>query len=263
MATARSRVMKRRVFVAGSAAAALALGTAAAQGFPKPSPEDVAPDEPVALADDLQLIDYRFVADNFSVAFLGEIEHLGDEPFDGPPLAVTFLDAGGEPIETIYPIPLYPVIQPGAKVPVSGSFREFNPLEDDWSEVTVAICGDHPKQEFADLAAQVDLRIEDLGEDHEDDAWLAEGVIRNEGEADAESVVVYAIYRNADSRLAGLSRTYLKDPLPAGDEVDFSIGANRETIADPPFDPFTVIGGDYTVELVASIGRPGGYAIEC
>src|SRR5680860_1162595 len=145
------------MFVAGAFAAGAGIGHVTAQDLPKASLDDSPLAEPIALADGLLLIDYRFVADNFKVSFLGEIEHVGDEAFDGQALAATFLDDAGKPIETIYPIPLVPVIQPGQRLPVYSSFREFNPLEDAWSEASFAICGEHPLFEFTEQLAELDL----------------------------------------------------------------------------------------------------------
>jgi hypothetical protein len=251
------------MFVAGAIAAGVETGHVVAQDVPKPPANEASLAEPIELADGLVLNDYRFLADNFKVNFLGEIEHIGDTAFDGQALAATFLDAAGATIETIYPIPLVPVIRPGERIPVTSTFMEFNPLEDAWSEAAISICGDHLKFEYTERFARLDLRIEDLSETKESDSYLAEGVIRNEGETEAESVEVHAIYRDDEDRLIGLSLNRLDNPIPVGAEAAFSIDARLNFSLAPVSNPFAFIEGRYTVELVVSIDRPEGYAIEC
>jgi len=255
--------MNRRIFAAGALAAGTGIGRVSAQDLPGPRASDGFLSEPIELAEGLLLSDYRFLADNFKANLLGEIENTGDKAFDGQALNATFLDAQGAPIESIYPIPLIPVIQPGQRIPVTGSFSEFNPLEDDWSEATFAICGEHPKHEYTERTAQLDLRIEEVSENREDDSYQVEGTIRNEGEADAESVEVHAIYRDDEDRLIGLSLSRIDDPIQAGGDAAFSIEAELSFALSPAYNPFAFIDGEYTVELIVCIGRPGGYAIEC
>ena len=255
--------MKRRIFAGGAFAAALTIGHVAAQNPLKPSPVDEQEPGAIELADDLVLTSYQFMADNFDVWFFGEVENVSDAPFDAQAVAVTFLDDRGDVLETIYPIPIASVLLPGQRIPLSNTFSEFNPLEDEWSELTASICGEHPKYDYTEQLEQADLQIEDLSEDKQDHSYRAEGVIHNRGDADAQAVDVYAIYRDTDDRLIAYSRQWLDDPIPAGEKAEFSVGADLETLASPMLDPFAIIDGPYTVELIVAIGRPSGYVIEC